>query len=110
MTYELIGRTRLSAGESLHMAVGSGTTLHVTRGNVMLCEPPQWIAGRILMARTRLDEGGAHAVERAGWIEVVAQGDSGAEIVQYRQVGAAVELMQRAVRWVRGVVGERGLA
>jgi hypothetical protein len=108
MTFVPIGRTQLQAGEALHMAVDARTVVHVTQGVVMLREPPAWLAQRVLMPSARLEEGQAHEMARAGWIEVAAEGP--AEIAQYRPAGLMVETLGALMRLAgraRGVRAEK---
>jgi len=102
MTYVPLGRTRISTGEALRVAVDAGTLLHVAHGAVTLREPPAWLAQSVLMPGTRLEEGQMHELARAGWIEIVADRDT--EVAQYAPAGLVTEalgLVSRVVQALR---------
>lgn len=82
MTFEPLTRTRLLAGQALRLAVEAGTSIQVVRGAVRLRAPPAWLADGVVWPAVTLQEGQAHGLAQAGWIEVRAQGE--AEIVHYR--------------------------
>jgi len=101
MTFVPLGRTRLSTGEALRVAVDAGTLLHVLQGAVTLREAPAWLAQRVLTTSTRLAEGQTHAIATAGWIEIVAEHE--AEIAQYAPAGFVTEALGLMSRWVHAL-------
>ena len=72
MSSELSETTSLQPGQSLRVAVDPGFTMLVAQGSVRVCSPPAWFGETMFSARTMLNAGEAHVVERGGWIEVSA--------------------------------------
>jgi hypothetical protein len=68
--------TSLRAGESLQTTLRAGTRILVHKGEVLVSEPPLWLADTIVPVRTMLAEGGGHRVAATGCITLSASADA----------------------------------
>ena len=70
----------------------------------MVIAPPLWMGERMFSEHTRLDEGQALSPSGDGWMEFVATGHAPAELLSYREAGAA---LAPAWRWLAGALLQR---
>lgn len=85
---------RLQAGQALRFCVRPGTALQVLAGSVRVCEPPRWLAERVISTGTTLHEAEAMRIEAGGWIELLAQGGE-AQVLAIEPVPAWALLWRR---------------
>ena len=64
--------TRLDAGQTMRLPVAAGTVLVARAGRLRVTEPRRWLGERVVVVSRDLDEGQAHVVDGAGWVEVGA--------------------------------------
>lgn len=79
MTYRsnpLPAVTSLRPGESLQTTLRAGTQVLVVKGEVLLSEPPLWLADTVVPVRTALAEGAGHRVSATGCVTLSAPGDA----------------------------------
>ena len=62
----------LQPGEALRAALDPATWLEMLEGRALLVSPPSWFGDTVLTAKTVLNEGDVHRLERGGWIELSA--------------------------------------
>ncbi|KLN54299.1 hypothetical protein [Variovorax paradoxus] len=62
----------LQPGEALRAALDPATWLEVLEGRALLVSPPSWFGDTVFTAKTVLNDGDVHRLERGGWIELSA--------------------------------------
>ncbi|MDQ0587567.1 hypothetical protein [Variovorax paradoxus] len=62
----------LQPGEALRAALDPATWLEMLEGRALLASPPSWFGDTVFTAKTVLNEGDVHRLERGGWIELSA--------------------------------------
>ena len=62
----------LQPGEALRAALDPATWLEMLEGRALLVSPPSWFGDTVFTAKTVLNEGDVHRLERGGWIELSA--------------------------------------
>jgi hypothetical protein len=97
--------THLQSGETLYLPIDSGTTLLVVIGDVVLREPPRWLADTMVVRVMPLVAGQCHRVGHTGWIELKA-GGNGAEVRSHQ----SLSIWQAAWKtfWSYTILTQRG--
>jgi hypothetical protein len=81
----------LQPGEALRAALDPATWLEMLEGRALLVSPPSWFGDTVFTAKTMLNEGDVHRLERGGWIELSALAPVRLRVhAQARQQTAAV--------------------
>ncbi|MDH6592877.1 hypothetical protein M2165_002766 [Variovorax sp. TBS-050B] len=62
----------LQPGDTLRAALDPASWLQIEQGRAQLVEPPAWFGEAVFTAKTMLEEGEVHRLERGGWIELRA--------------------------------------
>lgn len=88
----------LQSGETLHLPIDSGTTLQVVIGNVVLREPPRWLADTMVVPVMLLTAGQCHQVRHGGWMELKA-GVDGAQVRSRRSLSTWQAVSQAVWRF-----------
>ena len=97
----------LQPGEALRAALDPATWLEMLEGRALLVSPPAWFGETVFTAKTMLNEGDVHRLERGGWIELSALAPVRLRVhAQQRQAPAARPAEPRPVmRLVRLLTG-----
>lgn len=66
----------LRGGELLQTTLRAGTQLLVHKGEVLVSEPPLWLADTIVPVHTTLAEGGGHRVAATGCVTLSSSADA----------------------------------
>ncbi|MBX3605569.1 MAG: hypothetical protein KF788_09860 [Piscinibacter sp.] len=70
----------LAAGQVGWQRLAAGSRIHLERGQGLLHEPPQWLAGRVWQTPVPLQAGQSHRLARGGWVRLDARSALAARI------------------------------
>jgi hypothetical protein len=62
----------LHPGQALRTSLDPATLIEMLEGCAQLVSPPSWFGDTVFTAKTMLNEGDVHRLERGGWIELSA--------------------------------------